>query len=166
MAWNKITKFRETFIREAEERARLYELAYHGCAEMVLTPIQELLGIEDANLRMVSSCITGGLGRTGKTCGALLGGIMALGLKYGRSDPEVGMEGLMKGHRAAYDLVKWFEQEFGSTDCRGLTGYDFTDDEVTQKFIDGPEFERVCVNVVAGTARRVAEMWDEEPKGW
>ena len=113
MAESKITRFPEAFAREAEERARLYEATYHGCAECVLASIQELLGIDDPLTLRVSGCLTGGLGRTGRTCGALLGGIMALGLKYGRNDPEEGMEGLGKGQRATYDLVKWFEQEFG-----------------------------------------------------
>ena len=62
--------------------------------------------------------------------------------------------------------MKWFEKEFGSTDCRGLTGGDFTDEKATAKFVDSPRFEKICVNVVAKTARRVAETWDKEPKGW
>jgi len=91
---------------------------------------------------------------------------MALGLKYGRDEMNSGMEGLEKGQRATYDLVKWFENEFGSTDCYGLTGRDFTDSKSSSDFISGGDFERICVNICARTSGRVAEMWFEQPKGW
>ena len=166
MQESRIVHFRDGFIREASERARIYELQDHGCADRVLAPFLELFGLDNDLLIKAASAITGGMGRRGKTCGVLIGGAMALGLKYGRIDPATGMEGLVEAQRAVYDLVGKFIAEFGTTSCRELTGHDFTDETQLQKFMTSGEFEEKCVEYAAKTAGWVAEIWSDGPKGW
>ena len=54
-----------------------------SCSQSVLAAFAPELGLDaDAALR-VSAAFGGGMGRTGGTCGAVTGALMALGLKYG-----------------------------------------------------------------------------------
>ena len=55
----------------------------YSCSQSVLAAFAPELGLDaDAALR-VSAAFGGGMGRTGGTCGAVTGALMALGLKYG-----------------------------------------------------------------------------------
>ena len=54
-------------------------------------------------------------------CGAVSGGIMALGLCQGRKKPDDSRE---KCYASVQKLIKMFEDRFGSTNCRELTGCD------------------------------------------
>ena len=166
MPESRIVHFRDDFIREASERARIYEREDHGCADRVLAPFLELFGLHDDLVIKAASSLTGGLGRLGKTCGTLIGGAMALGLKYGRVDPTTGMDGLLECQKAVYDLVNRFTAEFGTTSCRELTGRDFTDDTQVEEFLASGEFNAKCVQFAAKTAGWVAEIWYDGPKGW
>jgi hypothetical protein len=49
------------------------------------------------------------------TCGALTGGVLALGLLHGERPVD---------HTTVRHYVDWFRQEFGSTDCRDLVEED------------------------------------------
>jgi C_GCAxxG_C_C family probable redox protein len=57
-----------------------------GCSQSVLLALQEELGIGDHESFKAATVLSGGVARHGETCGALLGGLMALGLVAGRED--------------------------------------------------------------------------------
>ncbi len=87
-----------------------------------------------------------GMGKAGCVCGALSGGIMALGLKYGRSTPGVETPGMFG---AAQELHDRFRRKFKSTCCR----------VIIKKFEFGsPEHLEHCIMVTGETAAMVMEM--------
>lgn len=59
---------------------------FSGCSQSVLLALQEELGIGDHESFKSATVLSGGVARHGETCGALLGGLMALGLVVGRED--------------------------------------------------------------------------------
>ncbi|HEQ79110.1 MAG TPA: C_GCAxxG_C_C family protein, partial [Euryarchaeota archaeon] len=70
---------------------RAYELAYHyegeygSCPQAVLSSIQEVLGIVDDEVIKSGHSLAGGAALSGQgTCGALVGGIMAISCRFGR----------------------------------------------------------------------------------
>jgi C_GCAxxG_C_C family probable redox protein len=71
----------------------------------------------------------GGMGLFGDTCGALVGAVAALGAVYGRrevpTDPKAARAEL-DGNPGLYHLFNrlptTFQERFGSTQCRVLTG--------------------------------------------
>ena len=67
-----------------------------------------------------ASFFSGGLARTGNLCGAVSVCVMGLGMKYGRANPRMG--GVHDSSGPALRLVKWFEKEYGTTNCCELTG--------------------------------------------
>ncbi len=105
------------------EAKRKFESGYN-CAESVLLTLNECFRF-DASL---NSCIPriatgfgGGVGRNGDLCGALSGGIMAIGLALGRDDSTQSRDAC---YRVADEFYVNFGRQFGTCTCRELTGVD------------------------------------------
>ena len=81
----------------------LYDGGYN-CAQAVL---QAATGRSDPELLAMAEAFGGGIGASGCLCGAVTGGVMALGLKG-------------QGERSG-ELVAAFRAEFRTTCCRGLS---------------------------------------------
>ena len=92
---------------QARKKAYDYELECHGCSQAVLLTFQELLGLQDELTFKAAGPLCAGLGM-GKTCGALTGGVMVLGMKYGRPRIQDGLSGLFPGMGVAQRLVQRF----------------------------------------------------------
>ena len=148
--------------KQARKKAYDYELECHGCSQAVLLTFQELLGLEDELTFKAAGPLCAGLGM-GKTCGALTGGIMVLGMKYGRPRIQDGLNGLLPGMGVAQRLVQRFEQEFGTTVCSEISKIDdWMDLEVVMQAVNNPEFIEREAEVVGKTAEMVAELIGEE----
>jgi hypothetical protein len=118
------------------------ERGFH-CADAVFGELGDTVPAP-RELRDATTAFMGGTLFTGRTCSALTAGVMALGMAVGRiedSRPRVlRMIGTMAvggnafaDHLNAFNpvmnlghaLARWFKREFGSTQCRALTGCDF-----------------------------------------
>lgn len=76
---------------KADQMEKAAERAWSSnlyCAESVLLGVAEGLNITSPLIPRMASGFCGGMSRTGGTCGAVSGGIMALGLIFGRDDGE------------------------------------------------------------------------------
>jgi C_GCAxxG_C_C family probable redox protein len=63
-------------------------LAGYNCAQSVLYAYGPDLGLEAETALKVATGLGAGMGRRGEVCGALTGGILVLGLKYGRGGQQ------------------------------------------------------------------------------
>jgi hypothetical protein len=120
----------------------------------------EILGIEDEMVMMAASCLAAGSKRC-LTCGALSGGLMVLGLKYGRRRLEDGVEAEEAALDPACELVDRFKEEYkeyNAIDCCELTGYNFGEPSQFQAFLDSPEALKKCDERVKNVAGWVAEI--------
>jgi C_GCAxxG_C_C family probable redox protein len=120
------------------------------CAESVLLAIARAQGIESELIPGIATGFCGGMAHTCGPCGALTGGIMAVGLTLGRSEAA---EPADPCYRAAQNLIREFERAFGSRDCRVLTGCDLGTPEGQATFREQNLRDR-C----AGFTGRAAEM--------
>ncbi len=59
-------------------------LAGYNCAQSVLFAFGPDLGLDGETSLKLATGFGAGMGRRGEVCGAVTGGILALGLKYGR----------------------------------------------------------------------------------
>lgn len=107
-----------------DRQARLMELALHGfgCSQVLVLEALEARGETSPELVRAVSGLHGGLGFSGKICGALTGGCCALGLYAGK-----GAAGEVEDARLSLmvnDLVDWFEGEYGprhgGIDCANI----------------------------------------------
>ena len=113
-----LNKVRET----AEE---YYRKGDYYCSEAVVKTIKDTfeLDFSDEVIKMASGFPVG-IGGSGCTCGAVSGGVMALGMVFGRSDakdPKV-----MKTMKLSAELHERFRQKRKFVCCKILTkGMDF-----------------------------------------
>ena len=118
----------------------------------------------------------GGTLFTGRTCSALTAGVMALGLAVGRiEDSRIRVLRMIATMAAGRDalgddmnafnramnlgngLARWFEDGFGSTRCRSLTGCDFASNDGVRDYIDHGRVAE-CLTITRRVSSRVAEM--------
>ena len=71
----------------------------------------------------VATGFCGGMSRTAGLCGALVGGIMALGVLFGRNSSA---DSHKKIFALSERLVRDFEKQFGSRNCSDLLGCDIS----------------------------------------
>lgn len=157
MAEMRITQFPEQFKKIAEELSSTYGPTYHGCAQIVTGTFMEILGISDELVLMAASCFAGGTKR-GLMCGAISGGLIVLGLKYGRRNLEDGIEAEEASLEPAMELVDRFMEAYHTTSCFELTGFDLGDPDQFQAFIDSEEANQKCTERVSRVCGWVAEI--------
>lgn len=131
-----VTRFKEGFI----------------CSESVLMGYAELSDIIDEVIPKIATGFAGGIGRRGSVCGALVGAIMALGLKYGR-------DGVEDNHAYEQCIAKssecygMFEKTFGSVSCFGLTACDLSTPEGRRIYRESGLRDKKCTRYVEEATR-------------
>lgn len=122
-----------------------------NCAESALIGVTEALGIESDCVPRIATPFGGGMGRYGEVCGALTGALMAMGLKLGRQgDDDTAARD--RAYPKAVRLMRAFEIEFGSVECRALTGCDMLTPEGAKRFREENMHSELCAKFVAFAA--------------
>lgn len=111
---------------------------------------KEHLGVEDPLIPGMATGFGAGIGRKGLICGALVGSVMAIGMKCGRTDAR-DEEAKAKVYEACAELCNRFEREFGSRECRDLTGIRMDDPEERKKWLAAGGMEK-CAAIVERAA--------------
>lgn len=127
-------------------RARFSE--GYSCSQSVLAAFASDLGLDtDAALR-VAAAFGGGMGGTGRTCGAVTGALMALGLKYGatRGDDKATKE---RAYALAREFIERFEARNGDVACAELLGVDISTPQGHNAAREANLFKTTCPALVA-----------------
>ncbi len=114
--------------------------------------------IENKIIPQIASCFAGGIGNTGAVCGAVVGAVMAIGLKQGRGDT---MEEALRKLSVAREFRRRFEAEMKTINCRELTGLDLSTPEGVEKLMGSDIPQTVCFPAVAAAYRLVVELLKE-----
>ncbi len=162
--------------REAYRRLYIHlSGAEFHCAHAVLRQLSDIVPLSQQLLDATSAFLGGTLFQ-GRTCSAYAAGVMAIGLMTGEiedSTPRVlrmiAMMGLganafaddvnkfNKSMNTGYRLSKWFRKEFGSTQCREITGCDFSTSEGVDQYIESNSVNR-CKLIAEKVAMKVREI--------
>ena len=106
----------------------------------------------------------GGVGSTGRICGALLGGVALISSIYSRGNLDEKEDPLM--WRLSYKLTKIFEdltRSYGGTNCRDIARVNWGDREETKAFYTNPDGRRnICVQLVGDVAHALGELLEKE----
>ena len=119
----------------------------------------EARGIRSDLVPRIASGLCSGIARSGDLCGAVSGGILALGAIVGRNSPADSIDPI---YAAVRELKRAFAQAYGSTNCRELIGCDLGTEEGQRHFAEQGLRER-CGGFVQTAARIVLAIADEEP---
>ena len=165
----------QQFPSEAESRAFRYAQGYKNCCQSTLLALQELFNLDRKDTLKAATGFVGGIGRTGSVCGALVAGIMAFGLLYGRDlqtmkHPDAAFRNQRREEiesrlcLLARELCERFQKEFDGILCddietkllgRSFDKWDPKDREEKAK-LGG--YEKHCPSVMAKGARWAAEI--------
>lgn len=145
---------------EVVESAKSYAARGFLCSEAVLLAISNWLAVRSELIPKIATGFGAGIGGCGSVCGAISGGVMALGLKFGRSDPE-------KRERSSYwfasEFLHRFEREFGHAMCRELTGCDFATDAGRKKYANERLWETKCRKYIEAATAIAFDILSENP---
>ena len=115
---------------------------------------QEENGADGAAAMWAAAGLGGGIARTQSVCGAITGAVVALGMAAGASGEE-RQAALRRIREQSEALVIGFAARFGRTDCRSLTGFDFSQRGGYQAFVDSGTKDARCTKYVAHTLRAI-----------
>ncbi len=138
------------------EKAAARFLEGYNCAQSVLLTMFEHWNGENELIPKIATAFGGGIGRCGSVCGALTGGVMALGIKHGTNKPS--LEKRLKANELAQKFFKRFEKQHGSVLCRELIGYDLSVPEELEEARKAKVFEEKCINFVRKTVETLLEL--------
>lgn len=132
----------------------------YDCSQVVLRHFAAKLGISEDEANRVSACFGGGM-QLGSVCGAYTGALMAIGLKYGHSDPE----GLMQQKDILLAKTAQFKEkflkEFETAECKCLIGYDVSTPEGLKGALESGKLLEYC----PGLVDKVIQMTEEVLNG-
>jgi len=152
---------REELLSRIEREADAYEADFHGCSRCVLRPLQDHLNLGDDESFKASTPLAAGVAMRGETCGALLGGLMAVGMATASEDMS-DTDALRNSLAAGFRLAKKVEKAFGTTNCTKIQTdklgqfYSLADPEQYEAFIEAGGY-RECSKVCGKIARMTAE---------
>ncbi|TET94639.1 MAG: C_GCAxxG_C_C family protein [Dehalococcoidia bacterium] len=126
--------------------------------------MQELLGIRDRRMIRAVGGLGGGVAGMGEVCGALSGGMAALGLRLGRGHPSERED--LRLFLWGQELYEWFAslggcKPEGTVLCREITETDFRDPAQLARFFQSGRVEQ-CMELAAKTAPQVASILRRE----
>ncbi len=143
----------------AEAAERRFAEGYN-CCQSVLWAVAEGMGRTCPRcIPAVGLAMGGGVGHTGRVCGALTGAVMALGLAVdaalaGRPIDRRKAE----ANRLAGGLVGRFVEVFGSADCADLLGFRWDAPRALQRYRQKGAKAAVCTPCVRWAAWEAARL--------
>ena len=153
--------FTEELLNKIEEAAHRYEKEFHGCSRCVFKALQDHLDLGDGATLQASTPLAAGVAMRGETCGALLGGLLAVGIVTANEDLQ-DSNALINSLGAGFRLARKVEKEFGTTNCTRIQTdrlgkfYSLADPEQYKAFIEAGGYVE-CPKVVGKIARMTAE---------
>jgi C_GCAxxG_C_C family probable redox protein len=127
-----------------KEKAAAKFLEGYNCAQSILSSFCDEFPIDENTALKMSCGFGGGMGRQGEVCGAVTGGIIVIGLKYGRGKNDDNSAKEMT-YAKTRELMECFSKKHGTYICRNLlNGCDLNDKEGQKYFKENDLNNKVC----------------------
>ena len=147
---------KEEILKRVQQRGEECEFLSHSCAKGAALPVMDEFGLGNMEIIKALSPFPG-LGLTGRTCGAVCGGLITLGLYFG-SDDLLNNQANHTAMAAARQFLERLEARIGATNCEDVEALVFGSYlnpwENSDNFRKEKGFEK-C-SLVAGTGARIA----------
>jgi C_GCAxxG_C_C family probable redox protein len=122
-----------------------------NCAQSVLAAYCSDFGVDRESALRIAGAFGGGIAGTGETCGAVTGALMAIGLKYGMTDPH-NLQAKEKTKELGRKFLEVFVSTYGSSKCRDLLGCDLSTQEGSEQARSEGLFKTLCPGFVGGAS--------------
>jgi len=151
----------EEKILDAIAQAAYTNLGVYGnCCRSTLWAVQIHLRKEEAATLRASTVLAGGICGTGQTCGAVLGGLIAIGEALGSEDFR-DVDAYQSANAKAKEFLDHIRELYSSSCCfdiqKAIMGWCCDDPSKAEKWVSegGPT---ACAGVCAQAARQAAEI--------
>jgi len=106
----------------AFKKAKQYEMQSGGCSQCTLAGIFDALGVQNDDIFKAATGLADGVGLTGDGhCGALSGGVLAIGYFFGRNKEDFSdMMKLLKANLLSKKLHDRFVEKYGTCRCADM----------------------------------------------
>jgi len=137
----------------------------YNCAQSVLFSFCDDLGMDKDKALKISCGFGGGIARKQEVCGAVTGGILVLGARYGRGEKD-DRKTTDVMYAKARELMDAFTERHGSFLCRTLlSGCELATEEGQKAFKANDLFAKVCKPCVESVVEIVESILRESPAG-
>lgn len=126
-----------------------------NCAQSVFAACAKDSSLSEAQHLALAAAFGGGMARSGETCGALTGALMALGELHAGEMAADHATGRAKVYAEAAELIESFRHQHGSILCHELTGCRMNTPEGHDQFVASGAREKVCRKLVASAVEMV-----------
>jgi C_GCAxxG_C_C family probable redox protein len=124
-----------------------------NCAQAILYAFSDTLNLDKESALKLSCGFGAGMGRKQEICGAVAGGIIVIGIKYGRGEND-DRQMMEQTYKKTRDLMSQFESEHGSCLCRELLkGCDLMTQAGQAEFKEKDLLKTTCTPCVRGVVR-------------
>jgi len=158
-------KEKKGIVLKVKQTASENERAITGCARSVLHALYVHLGIGSKEAIKAAAPFAGGGARSGNLCGALVGGMMGIGLAFAPSTLSGALKrpDYVKSMDLAVTLCDRFKEKFGALTCKEIQSlmwgrsWNLRDPQEREDFLK-PEFHDKCGDVAGEAAMMAAEI--------
>src|SRR5512145_2615720 len=150
----------ETSVQATVEKAQEHHNAGFNCAEAVLLATCETTGCHCECIPRIATGLGGGVGSQGELCGALTGGVLTLGLLYGRDRAdEIEKKEAVRGRTAQF--VRQFAEKNGAIRCRDILGVELNTEAGNREYQAQNLKQECCAVAIRNAVRILLELKNE-----
>jgi len=129
----------------------------YNCAQSVFYSFCDDLQFDKETALKMATGLGAGMARKEEVCGAVTGGIIVIGVKYGRGEKD-DRKATELTYQKTLDLMNQFTEEHGTYICRNLlNGCELTTEEGQKQFKENDLLNKVC----KGCVRTVVELLED-----
>ena len=139
--------------QEAIDKAQLFFDEGYACSQSIMLTFASQFDLDERTAKLISSTFGGGMGRLREKCGAVTGGFMVLGLKYGNADPK-DMDTKLFAYRKVRELNHQVEEIHGTSNCSEILKKFASEADIAER----KHHKIICREVVGNVAAKVYEM--------
>jgi C_GCAxxG_C_C family probable redox protein len=126
----------------------------------VIKILGEDLNFDKTQAMKMATPFGGGVARWGTVCGVVIGGAMGLGFCYGSTKGEE-KENREKTYAKVQEMIRRFEKEFTTIQCRDLIHLNLLDPADRKKF-QAMNMRKRCAQLIAKNAENIRELLKEK----
>lgn len=138
--------------------AREYLASGYNCAQSVLKAVLEEKGVFFEEAMALSSGFGGGIAGEGRTCGAVSGAIMVIGVLNGPQNDDA-VQGKESTYKLSTILIEQLKEKFETTQCYELIGVDMKDPEAKKAARERGVFSDQCSEFVVTAVGIVLDLF-------
>lgn len=139
----------------SEQAAEKFGQGYN-CAQAVLSSFSEKYGMKQEDAYRIATGFGGGI-RCGEVCGAVAGGVLVVGLKYGNDTQEEGNTKWLC-YEKTVEFTNIFQKRKGSIVCRELLDCNIGEPEKMKFANETGLFKRVCPGMIKEAVEILEEL--------